>query len=72
MEASKVTIFSPYPFSVGQKINIADGPRQGDWEVIGLSARKVTLRCPISHREFEWDRFCYHIEDRTQPWPGED
>jgi len=72
MEEQNVTIFSPYAFSVGQKINIADGPRKGDWEVTGISARKVTLKCPISHREFEWDRFCYHVADRNQRWPGED
>ena len=40
MEEHNVTIFSPYAFKVGQKINIADGPRKGDWEVIGLSERK--------------------------------
>lgn len=73
MEEHKVTIFSPYEFSVGQKINIADGPRKGDWEVIGLSARKVTLKCPISHREFEWDRFCYFMEESADsPWPHPD
>ena len=72
METSKVTIFTPYPFSEGQKINIASGPRKGDWEVIGVSARKVKLRCPVSLREFAWDRFCYHVEDRDQPWPGKD
>jgi hypothetical protein len=72
METSKVSVFSPYPFSAGQKINIADGPRKGDWEVVGVTAGKVKLRCPISHREFEWDRFCYHVADRAQPWPGND
>lgn len=72
MEPSKVTIFSPYAFAVGQKINIAEGPRKGDWEVVGITERKVKLKCPISLKEFEWDRFCYHVADRTQPWPGED
>lgn len=72
MDNNKVTIFKSYPFEVGQKIYLEDGPRKGDWEVVGVSDRKVKLRCPISNREFEWDRFCYHLEDRTQPWPGED
>ncbi len=73
MEAHKVSIFKPYPFEVGQKIYIEDGPRRGDWEVIGLSERKVKLRCPISKREFEWNRFCYFTkEDHHSPWPHPD
>ena len=72
METSKVTVFKPYPFTEGQRINIADGPRRGDWEVVGVTERKVKLKCPVSFREFEWDRFCYHVADREQPWPGED
>lgn len=73
MAAHDVTIFSPYPFSEGQKINIAGGPRQGDWEVIAVTERKVKLRCPISFREFEWDRFCYFSEERQgTEWPQKD
>ena len=67
-----VTVFSSYPFTVGQKIHINDGPRRGDWEVAAVTERKVRLHCPFSHREFEWDRFCYCVEERRQvPWPGE-
>jgi hypothetical protein len=73
MKANTVAVFTPYPFAVGQKIYIADGPRRGDWEVIGVSERKVTLRCPISQRVFEWARFCYHVEEETGgPWPHPD
>ena len=73
MSTHKVTIFTPYPFERGQKIHIADGPRRGDWEVMEVGDRKVKLRCPISFREFEWDRFCYFSEDRDQmEWPQKD
>lgn len=73
MAEHKVTIFKPYPFSAGQKINIDGGPRNGDWEVVAVSDRKVKLRCPISNREFEWNRFCYFSEEREQvAWPQED
>ena len=73
MAAHKVTIFKPYPFSIGQKINIAGGPRRGDWEVVAVSDRKVKLRCPVSFREFEWNRFCYFSEEREGvEWPGKD
>ncbi len=73
MGKADVVIFSPYPFSVGQKIFIDGGTRKGDWEVIGLSDRKVKLRCPISAREFEWDRFCYSVEERgDEEWPHKD
>ncbi len=73
MEKHNVTIFKPYTFSVGQKIHIEGGPRGGDWEVIGVSDRKVKLRCPVSFREFEWNRFCYFAEDRQNiPWPQRD
>jgi len=66
----KVAFFKPYPFAVGQKIHIEEGPRRGDWEVIGVSDRKVKLRCPISLKEVEWDRFCYFVEQRSgAPWP---
>ena len=73
MPEHKVTVFRPYPFEVGQKIRIEGGPRSGDWEVIGLTERKIKLRCPVSGREFEWANFCYLVEDReNEPWPQED
>ncbi len=73
MATETVTIFKAYPFQVGQKIYIQDGPRHGDWEVVGISERKVKLRCPISRREFEWNRFCYLAEEsKDSPWPHPD
>ncbi len=72
MARHRVVIFRPYPFQIGQKINIEDGPRNGDWEVIHVSERKVKLRCPVSQREFEWDRFCYFVDEREGVlWPRE-
>lgn len=61
MSEQPIPLFSPYPFSPGQKIRITDGPRQGDWEVVTVDERKVTLRCPVSGRQFNWDRFCYLV-----------
>ena len=73
MEADKVVYFKPYPFIVGQKLNIQGGPRKGDWEVIGISDKKVKLRCPVSLREFEWNRFCYFTEEKSDvEWPKKD
>lgn len=73
MAVHQVAMFRPYPFRSGQKIHIETGPRKGDWEVIGVSDRRVKLRCPVSLREFEWNRFCYFVEDReTNQWPQED
>jgi len=69
MPLYQVAVFNPFPFTVGQRIHIAGGPRGGDWLVIGLSERKVQLRCPVSGREVEWDRFCYLAETREQEWP---
>ena len=67
-----ITIFRPYSFQIGEKIRIEGGSREGDWEVVGLSEAKVKLRCPISQREFEWDRFCYFLQNREQTeWPQE-
>ena len=67
-----ITIFRPYSFQIGEKIRIEGGSREGDWEVVSLSAGKVRLRCPISKREFEWDRFCYFLQNREQnEWPQE-
>jgi hypothetical protein len=71
MEKFDVTLFEPYPFRIGQKIRITSGKRYGDWEVIGVNDAKVKLRCPISLREFEWDRFCYRTEERRDEiWPA--
>lgn len=70
MKNQKVTVFEPYPFTVGQKIRIDGSKRQGDWEVIDLDDRKVTLRCPVSGREFSWERFCYSVRDEENAvWP---
>ena len=66
-----VTIFTPFDFESGQKIHIEKGPRKGDWEVIGVTERKIRLRCPVSLREFEWNRFCYHTGEKTfHTWPA--
>ena len=73
MAKNQVILFKPYPMEIGQKINITGGPRAGDWEVIGVSERKVKLRCPVSFREVEWDRFCYFAEEqRDREWPQRD
>ena len=70
MTTHEVTIFRPYPFRQGQKIRIEGGGRAGDWEIVAVGERKITLRCPISGREFEWDQFCYLVEERgDEPWP---
>ena len=73
MDAHTVVFFAPYGFEVGQKIHIQGGPRGGDWEVIGVTQRKVKLRCPVTKKEVEWDRFCYFVEERQEvEWPGKD
>ena len=71
--AHNVTIFKPYLFQVGQKIRIESGPRKGDWEVLSVTDKKVTLSCPVSGTEVQWDRFCYCSEEReNEQWPLED
>jgi hypothetical protein len=68
---SSVTVFTPYPFTMNEKINISQGSRHGDWIVVGLDEKKVTLRCPVSGKEFCWEHFCYLVETRVQEWPEE-
>jgi hypothetical protein len=65
-----VTVFKPYPFEIGQKIYIDGSHRSGDWEVIDVTDRKVTLRCPISKKELTWNRFCYFTKEESRQWPG--
>ena len=73
MKTNKVVFFEPYPFRIGQKINIKKGPRKGDWEVIGVNDKKVKLRCPVSLRKYEWSIFCYFTEERSSvEWPNKD
>lgn len=69
MTRTKVAVFKQFPFEEGQRVRIDDGPRRGDWQVIGLNERKIRLRCPVSGREVEWDRFCYLAEVNEQEWP---
>lgn len=73
MVKEEIIVFKPYPIEIGQKLHIEGGPREGDWEVIGVSKRKVKLRCPVSFREVEWDRFCYFVEQQEdREWPQHD
>jgi len=67
----KVALFRQYPFQPGQKIRIEDGPRRGDWEVVAADERSVTLRCPVSGRQFTWKQFCYFSGEQTTDWPQE-
>ena len=72
MSKHKVTIFKPYPFQVGQKIRIEGSKREGDWEVVDITDHKVTLRCPLSKKEYTWDLFCYFTEEKDDAsWPIE-
>ena len=67
-----VTLFAPYPFKVGQKIHINGSRRNGDWEVIEVGESKMTIKCPISHKELKCDRFCYFVEEKKNTeWPAE-
>ena len=69
----KVIIFKPYPFEVGQKIRIDAGHRKGDWEVTGISDKKVKLHCPVTGIELQWAKFCYFAEEReNEQWPLND
>ena len=73
MDKHDVTVFSPYPFKVGQKIYIDDGRRRGDWEVVAMDDRKVKLKCPVSLREFEFNCFCYFVKnEKGIEWPRKD
>ena len=71
MNNNEVLLFTPYPFEPGQKIHIDGGKRKGDWEVVGLADGKVTLRCPVSGKEFSWPQFCYQVgRKKMEQWPG--
>lgn len=63
----KVRCFTPCDFSVGEMIYIDDGKRKGDWRVVAFDDKTVTLRCPMSGREFSWSRFCYQVGERDRP-----
>ncbi len=66
------TLFTPYPFKVGQKIRINGTKRAGDWEVIEVGDLKMTIKCPISGTELKCDRFCGFMEERhNEPWPAD-
>jgi len=67
-----ITVFTPYPFTVGQKIHIDGSQRRGDWEITAVGEHKITLRSPVSGKEYEWPIFCYLTEEkRDEEWPQE-
>ncbi|MGB3212227.1 MAG: hypothetical protein WBB19_16110 [Desulforhopalus sp.] len=67
-----VAVFKPYSFQVGQKIRIEDCRRKGDWEISAVGEHKITLKCPVSKKEFEWTKFCYLVnEEKEVAWPQE-
>ncbi|MDH3328456.1 MAG: hypothetical protein OEM01_04425 [Desulfobulbaceae bacterium] len=70
--SDKVIFFKRFPMQAGHKIHIEDGPRKGDWEVIAVNDKKVTLLCPVSGRMVEWDRFFYLVEEREVQWPAKE
>jgi hypothetical protein len=69
MNNKSIPVFIPYPFVIGEEIYIDQGPRRGNWTVTACGDKKVTLRCPVSGREFCWDRFCYFVENRNPVAP---
>ncbi|MCF6185857.1 MAG: hypothetical protein L3J49_00030 [Desulfobulbaceae bacterium] len=69
MMMADVQLFTQYPFQIGQKVHIIDGPRKGDWEVVAVDDKKVGLRCPVTGFEASWARFCYFVEDKGMEWP---
>lgn len=72
MAKHEVIVFKEYPLKAGQKIHITDGFRRGDWLVIGSSAKKIQLRCPVSGVEIESDKTYFYAEERQQSkWPQE-
>ncbi|MCU0588836.1 MAG: hypothetical protein MUF52_11860 [Syntrophobacteraceae bacterium] len=72
MARHRVALFKLFPLEAGQKIRIEDGPRRGDWEVLGVTERKMKLRCPVTFKEVEWDRFaCLARELEDEEWPEE-
>jgi hypothetical protein len=71
--ADNVTTFKQYSFQQGQKIRIEDGRRKGDWQVVDVTEKKVTLRCPVSNVEVQWARFCYFAQElENEQWPLDD
>ncbi len=71
MAEQEVIFFKEYPLSAGQRIHIEDGPRRGDWLVIGVTDKKIQLRCPVSGREVEWEKiFCLVSVSSGTEWPG--
>lgn len=63
-------LFEPYPFVVGQKIRIRNSRRGGDWEIVAVGEHTITLHCPITHKEYEWNKFCYLVSEQQKGvWP---
>lgn len=71
--AATVHFFKTFPFQIGQKIHIEDGPRHGDWLVVDVEATHITLQCPISKKQYRWPLFCYYAKTKENVvWPRPD
>ena len=65
-----VAVFEPYPFCVGQKIRIENSRRAGAWEIAAGGDNTGPLRCPISNKTFDWNKFCDLVaEEEDAVWP---
>ena len=79
MAASASTnVLATYLIGRRAQAYFARGPEAlGDWKdnlraISGVDERKMRLRCPVSGREVEWDRFCAVdgvLEDEEWPKP---
>ncbi len=73
MSKETVTCFERYPLEPDQKIRILDGPRRGDWLVLEVGEKTMRLRCPVSGKEVEWDRFFWFATTlKNEEWPKRD
>jgi hypothetical protein len=71
--ADSVSVFAPYSFQIGEKIRIEGPNRHGDWLVVAVDGDSVSLRCPVSGREFTWKNFCYLVRrEEGAIWPQKD
>ncbi|MBN2332955.1 MAG: hypothetical protein JXO49_02480 [Deltaproteobacteria bacterium] len=53
---SHAIVFTPYPFTVGQRIVRQRNGKNEDWDVIAVTDEEVTVKCPFHGNVLTWKR----------------
>ncbi len=63
--SDQATVFEPYPFRVGERILRRRQGKLEDWDVIAVTDKEVTVKCPFHGMELTWKRSSFWYGGET-------